>query len=188
MPDPIDALTGKTKSAAQEAKSVANGLGVPDSVRTPLPLHAALPASCLLSCSGWPVMLPSQTCLITVAACHPCHFEAILQVSTRLQLLQLKLLSAFKYSPVVLSCAQIKDLQKKAKSPSKKVGNPAADFAAQGKKVAAQAKPAVNKAKVRTWHKPHWCMAARCHVASCAGWWFLSHSDDALCLPEISGL
>jgi hypothetical protein len=45
---------------------------------------------------------------------------------------------------------QLKDLQKKAKSATKNVGNPAQDFANKGKKAVAKAKPAVNKAKVRT--------------------------------------
>ena len=46
---------------------------------------------------------------------------------------------------------QLKGLQSKAKSAVKSVGNnPAQDFANQGKKAVAQAKPAVNKAKVPT--------------------------------------
>ena len=44
---------------------------------------------------------------------------------------------------------QLKSLQSKAKSAAKSVGNnPAQDFANKGKKAVAQAKPAVNKAKV----------------------------------------
>jgi hypothetical protein len=33
VPDPLDTLQAKTKSAAQEAKSIANGVGAPDPVR-----------------------------------------------------------------------------------------------------------------------------------------------------------
>lgn len=36
VPDPIDTLAAKTKAAAQDAKSIANGAGVPDPVRPDL--------------------------------------------------------------------------------------------------------------------------------------------------------
>jgi hypothetical protein len=50
---------------------------------------------------------------------------------------------------------QLKNLQSKAKSATKNVGNPAQDFANKGKKTVAQAKPAFNKAKVRIAHLLH---------------------------------